>query len=317
MGDDDLRAHARAILDSLIDTINLQESADVVLFTVYLTKDKWLLRRVLDRAKQILAKEDECDMDTAFKGRTDPSSNQEAAVVTEEDEDVMGGREMLEQESDLDEYLITTLRNMNEAFNTLNVIGQVLKNYPTRIELEVRKGLVAETYALGLRALSCFIKLVDVGRVELDSLTRKHLRLSGKRLRLADPDSGNQIASRLVAMCAFGIVRRTTIAIASPHLEPVLLDVGKSDKRVCMRLARTGVLLDLRLLGNAEVRSLYVDLEGNPMAQAVLRNVVIAHLRTFRALQPRRAALCSAVDVDPNMPSLFGTPDKLRRSGSS
>ena len=315
LAEDESRDYAKAILEEFIETINLQESADVILFTVYLTRSKWLLTKVLKRAKEIMTDVSECDLENLFVDCATEVGDTNGYMF----QDVQDGSpEMVATDSDydLDEFLLNTLRKMNEAFNTLNVIGQVLRNYPARIDLDVRERLVGESYGLGLRALSTLINLVNVGRTELDMLARRHLRLSGKGiLQAVDPARGEEISARLVTMCSYGIIRRIVLAIASPHLEPVLDTVGKTDARTSMRLARTGVLLDLRKLTNEEVRSLYASLRNNQIARAVLRQIVVGHLRTFRALHPRKAALCAAVEVDPDNPRLFGTPDKPRRVG--
>ncbi|MBS1715188.1 MAG: metallophosphoesterase [Armatimonadetes bacterium] len=311
LGDEDTQEDGRAILMAMVETLHEQESADVILFTIYLTRSPWLMKQVITKAHTVLGKLDECDMSTSFDFAQVDKHKQKSELEIYEGIDVDDHHHSTSAESDddLDEQLLLTIKSMSEAFNTINIIGQALRNYSTKIKLEIREGLAEECYGLALRALTAFIGLVEQGQGELISLARKHLKVN------IDPTKENQLASTLLGVCSFGIVRRTTLALASPHLADTLYGVRADATSVSSRMIRTSLLLDLKRIEDTAVAAFYENLDGNPIARNVLTNVVVTNLRTFDSTHNRRQSLCAAVKVDPNMPALFGSPFKPRLAG--
>lgn len=316
ISDDETRDAAKQTLEGMADALYEQDNAEVVLFTIYLTKNKWLLQKVRERARLTLSGRPECDMDTAFKEQLSSPGAYPKKIFPEGATDALDGSLPVRASGSFDQRLEETIRNLNEAFNTINIIGQTVRNYPAKIERSLRKELVQESCSLALRALSEFISLIRDGREELEILARRHLRVSGKDLASTQGvDSVNLIAAKLVSLCGFGVVRRATTAVASPHLMDILLEIGSEDSMVSMKMIRTSILLDIRRMSPKEVEMLFKSLQDNPIAQEILANIVGNHLRAFRATRTRREQLSAAVHIDPQNPSLFYSPEKPRSIG--
>lgn len=306
---------AKSILADLVAKIHEKEASDVVLFTIYLTNSQWLLDLLTCRSELIFAELNECDMNTDFlfaqqhvdsiivSGNSIPELGEESVMS-----DTETRRERDARNKELDEMLYGTLRTMSEAFNVLNILGLAVRNYPVRIDVKLRERMIESGYALSLRSLSAFINLIREGKSELEILASKHLGLTADR---------GLIASQLVSLCSFGIVRRSVLAFGSPHLELSLSDVWKDDKRVSARMIRFGVLLDLRKCGSNEAAIFWNDMKENRVGQVVLMYVVANHLRSFRASRERRLPLCNAVKLDPDNPAFFYDRGRPKSIGSS
>jgi predicted MPP superfamily phosphohydrolase len=336
---DATRAEAREMLSNLVSSLDKLESAEVVLFTIYLTNDPWLLGKVQQHAANVLGDQMPCDMETCFgfaylkdeenkktsagtskrKKEQPISSNIDLWIDSDgeiaESSDVGGAQKDSEEEREL--RLNTTITRMNEAFNTLNIIGQAVRNYPAKLTMPLREQLVEEVYFLGLRACSEFNDLIREERQELHMLSSRYLKVHGKSHQDLFQTRVDMMASQLVAMCGFGVVRRITNAVASPHIQDTLIKVGSNDPRVSVNIIRSSVLLDLRKRSPQELAKFFRDLEGNFVARSILQNVVANHLRTFRAKDNRRTALASAVGIDPDNPRFFSSPFKPRSIGKS
>jgi hypothetical protein len=318
LNDDRSREAGQEFLLELINTIHERESADVVLFTVYLTANPWLLDQLSKRASMIFPDEEECDMDKHFafiqKSRdsvTEATIRPKIGHMGELDSEILIDEDAdfsTYSEEDLEDLLNDTIREMNRAFNTLNILGLAVRNYPAKIDVSLREEIVSSGYSLSLRALSAFMTLVRKGNKELELLAKRHLKVNARH-------AGVDIAARLVSICSFGAIRRATQAFASPHLELVLQSVWENDTRVSARMLRFSVLLDLRRAGQHEADRLYKTLDENDMAKVVLGFVVQNHLRVFRASNDRIKKLSSAVGLDPNSITIFHDPVKPKSVG--
>lgn len=313
--DDLTRDEAQGILQEFVDSIDQRESADVILFTVYLTKNSWLLQRLVESAQAVFDEEPECDMSTAYDFAY--SSNQSLAVLNSKlpvdcDDDEGDGKPAILpalpksiEPSTLEEKVSTTLRRMSGAFNILNILGLAVRNYPLRIPLHLREQMVSNGYSLGLRSLSAFLSLLKDGKGEFATLTRRYLKVEPGA---AEP---SLITAHLASICSFGVVRRISQAFASPHLELLLADIWEDDDRVNAKIVKTSVLLPLRGT-DPNLKGLKEELSKNPIAAIVLTYVVANYLRTYRVTNERRLKLCNAVGLDPNVAEYYYDPVRPR-----
>lgn len=300
---------AEEILTRLVDQLHDRESADIVLFTVYLTYNEWLLERLAERAESVFDGIEECSMAAS----EDDDSGSVSMIA---DGSLVSALEAHSPEreargAELDSMVKSTLEVMAEGFNVMNILGLAVRNYPAKIEPALRLKMLHRGAAISLRSMTAFNNLINEGSPELDLLASRHLRVTtGGR-------STGYLAAQLISLCEFGVIRRVVHAFAAPHLQPLLDQLWTSDVRIACRVTRFAMQLDLRRSGAQEAEKLYSEFSDNGNAKVVMKYIVANHLRAFRATRARRLPLCRAVEIDPDSSYFYYDPGKPKAIGGT
>ena len=168
-------------ISSLCERLHVEEFANIILFLTHHSKDKFILEEILSRAKSIFAEFDivKFDKDTAFIN----SLLVDVPKLVYEEKDVVKHREIkaelkdkqkeldaienddnksFDYEAGIDELDIVA--KLNEAFKTIEIVGQVLKNYYGSLKGPTKLELGKEAFFISLRALKSFFELLQIGR---------------------------------------------------------------------------------------------------------------------------------------------------------
>src|SRR5581483_2668097 len=168
---DEQGLETRTALNEMADKIYYEEFSNVLMFFVYLTRDRGVIERLIGNAEQIYAEHGPCDFDSdvAFINKL---SIQPATPLTLPSEDQEEHRKVVRQELDraaLAEGLMEVERSgdrrisynrelddfikMNIALKTLEMLGQVLRNFPGSLRGDLKARLTKQAYLLGLRTI--------------------------------------------------------------------------------------------------------------------------------------------------------------------
>src|SRR5690606_8405990 len=75
-----------------------------------------------------------------------------------------GGESLEEDDKDVDEenrYVAKELGRINRAFKTIEILGQILKNYSGSMKGDLKSRLARECVSLSLRSMNYFLRLID------------------------------------------------------------------------------------------------------------------------------------------------------------
>jgi Calcineurin-like phosphoesterase len=129
---------------------------------------------------------------------------------------------------------LNDLVKINIAFKTLQVLGQVLRNFPNLLRADPKTRVTQECYWLGLRVLSVVMKVSQdnlEGLREYFSLLIKEQRSILSENELATATDGFLV--HIVGGCAYSVIKRVSLAAGSEELgetykNVIRLDDGKT-----------------------------------------------------------------------------------------
>lgn len=142
-----------------------EECGDIMIFLCHLSKDDFIIDTVLKNAKEILPnnkifdfgehKSIQLSFDEYLKSDFIP----EADLEQREDElleirDRQERENRKQKEIEVIEEDREYVYSLDNAFKTIEVMGQILKNYPGTIKGTVKSDLLENIYAVGMRTLS-------------------------------------------------------------------------------------------------------------------------------------------------------------------
>ena len=156
----------RGIVSTLCGQIYIEESANIILFLTHHSKDPFVLEKILENSRMIFSEmqpikfeKDIEEINTLIVElpkqvflKTDTAENrkekfriQDSFELFLEEKEVASSREEIANEVDFE---IDHISKLNFAMKTLEIIGQVLKNYYGSLDGEKKYELLEQSYLI-------------------------------------------------------------------------------------------------------------------------------------------------------------------------
>lgn len=306
VGDHDVREDVRV----LAATLDQNLSANILLFLAHLTKDPFVIDSMLAQARSCFADLSPAtlDADVLFLGTV----TDDAPDIQFVDRDpgvsrrlILAGKDELENHDgrdDLDEEYSQAARWMSElgaAFKGMQILGQVLKNFPGSLKADPKLEIANECYGLGLRALASMLAalehhhdgfldwLRDGYREEFPYATEEDLTKQAR-----------QSLAGLTRLGAYGAVQRIASAVGSRDLMETFRKLRDRYDSSAGRLIDMAIRLDqLENFPKRELTRLGDDLGERSVPHSVLCMLTIRHLHLFEVTYPEKQAVCDKLKI--------------------
>jgi predicted MPP superfamily phosphohydrolase len=255
------QAHVRSVVEDMVDKVHSEEYSKILMFVVYRTQDADLIQRILRNARRIYAKHTPCDFegDVEFVNRLYKEAPKMLLPATDVRENIEESRRRLDAAEEVSTDLVPIaqddpvqyneelddLLKTNIALKTLEIMGQVLRNFVGALRKEEKIEIAREAYQLGLRTLNAVLRIGESNLEELRSfmalLISEYKSFDEKELEEKADLAVVYLARRL----AFGFVKRMSYAVGHPILEQTYRDVlGEEGDRTSIRLVDLSIKLD-------------------------------------------------------------------------
>jgi hypothetical protein len=325
------RSNLFARLKELSELVYNQNNANIVIFYVFLTKDRSIISHVIKNASKILATFEEFDFDSHVDFL---NSQLEAIPLIElpassyeknqrdynEKRDERG--EQLEPNFDskpIDIRYTDDLAFQYKfviALRYLMLMGQILRNFPGSLKSDTKLELAFESYSLGLRILGAVFKLAgeesEIVARDIANVLRSKMAFSGSDSELLK--KAEQIITDILRDVTFSLLKRISHAVGLKELELTYDEVAElRDHNLSNRMIRLSIELDhFDQFPKVEVESLAGDLRKNFFSFQTLRDLVMNHLYLF----PREYSIqqwCGGVlNMKVNLPEIRGESLKIK-----
>jgi hypothetical protein len=331
----------RELVSGLVNTIHEEESGNILLFLAHLSKDRFIVDKMLERAATIFADVPRADLTPETSPFRNIDWTEHHAVYTERNacetrreqlEDLDRISEIGEPTSETataaststavlpavekrelaDRELAETnayLQQVGVAFRTLQILGQILKNFVGTMEGPTKTALAEQCLGIGLRTLGSLLRLVD-------QRGQEHLRLIMETLRRDFPTMDEEELIRraadsfvgVVTLASTGMVKRISNSIGSAHLRQVYDLLLEQDDVPAVGLVHTSLQLDqLNHFPEKEIVEFNGTLKENPLAKDVLQYLILGHFHTFELKYSVKQRICQHLGIK-YLPLLSGNP---------
>jgi hypothetical protein len=327
------QAHVRSVLEDMVDKVHSDEYSKILMFVVYRTQDADLIQRILRNARQIYAGHTPCDFerDVEFVNRLYKEAPKMLLPATDVRENIEESRRRLDAAEDVptdvvpiaqddpvqyDEELDDLLKT-NIALKTLEIIGQVIRNFAGVLRKEEKVEIAREAYQLGLRTLNAVLRIGETNLEELRSyiamLISEYKAFDAKKLE----ERTDLAVVYLTRRVAYSFVKKISYAVGHPILDQTYRDVlGEEGDRTSIRLVDLSIKLDhLSGFPQDDVMELSKRLKRkNFFSTAVLRDMVANHLYLFYVGEKTRQAVGKELGIETHSPRMMESgPKKLPR----
>ena len=159
------RNGARQHLTRLASEAHFDDNANILIFYIYLSKDRALMEEVLDNARRIFLDVPPIDLesDLAFANNllespisiSEPSQNISENLASHRSAKDEAGAQLSRTPADPND--LREAFQIDFAMRSLEIMGQVLKNFPSDLRRDLKLALTKESYSLGLRTMGRFM----------------------------------------------------------------------------------------------------------------------------------------------------------------
>ncbi|HXP79015.1 MAG TPA: metallophosphoesterase [Verrucomicrobiae bacterium] len=314
----------RAQLSYMVRCVHDEDYANILIFYIYLTKDRVLIEEMLGVASRIYSEKEPAHLTTdvdfvnslRFKApdilieRSSIEENREArrSQMDSSDEKEVGVDQALAKTEYRDD--ISDALKIEFAFKSLHVMGQVVKNFPLDLKGDLKLALTRQSYELTLRTLRTYLNIIENNVGEILALFDTALRTLQPFSRKTNEEirSASQSAMvRLTEFAIFGMIKRLSLAVGVVDLKETYHQVRElvGEEDVPTRLIDLSIKLDhFNHIPEADVEELERRLRDNITAYTILKLLVAEFLHLFPCDYKVEQRMVQLFKFQPNIPKL-------------
>ena len=228
--------------------------------------------------------------------------NQEKSLIKKDEFGITDGQ-VKEDQEDIDDEVLEAEREIAEissAFKTMEVLGQILKNYPTEVEGKDKLDIIEEIHNLGMRAISILVNTLieyknDLIDYAYDKIIQEKKNISIEEIRLLLQKFINIFISNI----AKNMIHQVSKTLDNEHL----LEASRISLSKNQSISAKLVLLDLKMnclkkVNFTDIQKLRTEFNDSNefFALCILDSIVGSYLNYNKcnpALRSRLCALCN------------------------
>jgi hypothetical protein len=289
-----------------------ENNANILLFLAHLSKHPFIVERMLESAESVFSAFPRADLELKF-GSQGGSETDSIQTVYEEKPTKQSRAEYLRQLDHVDakresrremQDVITefddAFKRYSAAFKTLQILGQMAKNFPGSMEGRQKRQIVDACYGIGLRTLGSVFKEIEANREDFVRHIEEMLREDDPRLD-AEGLHRKAILSLygMIHSISYGTIRRISNAVGSPALSQIHDFIWSGSQSAAIDLIHASIRLDQANIPFPQelVEQLNVKLKDNQVALRILRGLVVNHFHLFEGRFTLKQRICSKLGI--------------------
>lgn len=312
----------RSTVKGLCPQLYKEEHSSIWLFLTHLSKDPFLIESLLEHAKGVFGGIAPARFDDDIQFLKDigdvvpkivlkdidvRAAKQKRLISLEKEfykQEPRDDREPEEHEeaaSDSKDDTSQVLWNeLQLSFRTLQILGQVIKNFPGSLEGDDKLMLVRNAYELGLRTserLLCELRTKSEIIIQeiVTQVRDRHPELEAK----VDVESAvRRFLFWLVETMCFNTLKNVSRSVGHPHLTETYEEIAAGEESNAFKLIGVSIELDTHGVKEAALRK-YASMFGdNLFCKRLLQQLYRNHVYMFPVKERIKQKICSELDIE-------------------
>jgi hypothetical protein len=301
----------RTTIESLCSKLFREEHASIWLFLTHLSKDPFIVEVILRHSRSIFqdVKPIEFGGDVEFIQnlydkiptivlRDGDFRELKEARLRRLDEETKSEDDIGEEDAEKDEML-SVMARLSMALRTLEVLGQLVKNFPGSLIGTVKHDLVKECYSLGLRTTESVLGALRENSEGIVAALVELVREKYPKMEDSDrlTDKVRLILYWLVEGACFSMVKRTSHSVGHSSLGETYREVLQSMNSNAVKLIDLSVKLDALDFPLSRLKELKKDFKSNIFCDRLLKHLVVHYLYIFPTSDRLKQQICQEMDI--------------------
>jgi hypothetical protein len=303
-------------VEDLCKKLHKEDNANIWLFLSHHSKNPILVELILAHAKTLFRDTDVPNFESDLGFFTKVSDRIPAIVLEnrspeelrEQRRRQLDANPKEENEISDEDYeqngVMRFIALLNDAIRTLDVMGQIVKNFSGSLVGEIKFQLVDECYRLGLRIEGCVLDLWkdDPEKVvnEMVDMILESMKDDAEVKKLTRHNLADLVRGLfffLTEETTFGILKRISHAVGAIELVPTYREVLEANPVNSFKLVDMSVKLDTLKLPSKDVVHLSEEVKENILCTRLLRRLVVHHIYLFPTDYKTKQQICEALKI--------------------
>ncbi len=301
-------------ISQLSEALYVEEYANIMLFLAHLSKDPYIIEEMIKRADVIFdnSEPSHLEEDIDFIGNLD--SIKEELIVEEKKkervrEEILDEKDRIDEEPptmtrynepvDADVFKSNSLLQLGASIRTLEIMGQMLKNFPGSMEADDKLRLTNSCYNLGLRTLASTLNIIKGNEKEL---LKDFIKVINHKHPQLDYEKASQKAlesivcmSQIIGFC---MIKRISYSIGTPELFPIYKKMLEKYPYASVKLIDCSLAVDqASYFPDSKIVNLSKELSKKWFPFEILRRIVALHLYLFDVQHTKRQRVCQELNI--------------------
>lgn len=301
------------IVQQLIYSVYKEESANIIMFLTHHTKNNFIIDTLIKNAKNIFKdnsvvkfEDDISEINNLVEQINLKYEVSESSKETEKNKlniyekkdnltRIKPPHEEIETEEDL-----SFASDLNLAFKTIDIIGNILKSYHTSLEGSIRLNLAEEAHLLGLRTMGLFF---DILNNDIEIIQKKIEELIEKeKTKITSNFEKEKIARSFIfsfsSAISFFFIEKISTALSYNKLSETYKDfLEKHNYNTCKLTNLTMELEFQKELPINLIEDLMNDFQKNKLSEHLMKNIIIKHLYLVPVKYDEKQKICSLLNI--------------------
>ncbi|WP_339221920.1 metallophosphoesterase [Paenibacillus sp. FSL W7-1332] len=305
----------RAIIKDMCLHLHIEENANIIMFLTHLSKDPYILDSLYEKALEIFdeftptkLEDDIGSLNTLVSEipklvyrNIEVKKHREERLIAKDEAD-LGRRESAitshYRRRKNKDSVMDVVTKLNVAFKTIELLGQILKNYYGSIEAEQKYILTEEVYMIGLRTLNSFLSLITDNVENVAINLQKIIEKQETNESHHDSKLAGKLLFNICCVLSYQIFIKIAESVGSKNMRNTFSQITENNKFTSIRLIEIAIKLDqLRSLPYPDIKLLKEDVEKNVMALSILKLLVINHLYMYDTNRIDKQRICDLLGI--------------------
>ena len=299
----------RSTILNLCKSLHIEKNANIVLFLTHLSKNPFIITTVLKVSKNIFRNQNPFDVNKdSIKilsekliekvhiqlDNSDPTSNREKLLEERDSNEAERNEQELVEEEEYKEDSL--LKELNACFKTMQILGQIVKNYSGSIKSDNKLNIIIEGYNLGLRSLSYYFELID-SKETIEYFTHI-LKEDGKKIDNSEllQKAVNKLAFSCAEIITFSIIKRIALSVGVPDLKETYNQILEDTDNNSHHLVDMAVKLEQCNFPD-NIKDMKSKFEKNTFSYTLLKHLVADHFYFFKTDIKVRQKACETLEI--------------------
>lgn len=301
-------------ISEMCSNVHIEEYANILMFLTHLSKDPFMLYEIHKQAQKIFAEFSPTTLEKDIEALNNMSVEipkiiyHNIEVKKHREEQLIARDEMERGKQEVavtkkvkksDNSAMDVAAKLNDAFKTIEILGQILRNYYGSIEATEKYFLAEESYMVGLRTLNSFLSVINENINNLANKIQKAIEQEEGNHNKSDiQKKTGKLLFNLCCAISYHTIIKVSESVGSKDLYSTYQKISEQHKSVAVRLIEVSIKLDQsRSLPFNDIKALKEYASDNIIAMSLLKVLVINHLYMFDTDRIEKQRICSLLDI--------------------
>lgn len=331
------------IIDKLISSLSRRRSMSILMFLTHHSRDESILDKVVEQSRNLFisSKPARLDLDSAFlnlivdkmqitaptfrnqsrleyrrKIESDRDNAEEGSgsdydlilnpedenddIIEEKDDETSNGFVKAKSEDSANDFL----KNLNLTFKSLEILGQLSRNYYGSLKVVQKKKLLEEAIKAPLRSLDYFFTLIDenadttLGMIETKILEKLQAK-SDSSTENEMKETARKFLFEMISSLCFFFITKISASIGSVNLQNVISDVCDDIDSNAGKLIKLATMLDVNNAVSVEqIKSFIATIQPNHLTKKIMTALILNYLYMFERSEKESQQICSLAGIN-------------------